>query len=275
MPDFTFFKEPRTSVYQELFDNTIKLETSSPFIKAFELEGAIAVICFQHATNVPASARTINFEDITDDAGIIIDNNLLNEVFETGTGSNTVDVDFGSIVVRNIKCKARTTNSTNSSGGGSASVSISYSTDDISYSGGGTVASSGGTPSSPNDSGVQTREDVAVNMRFARITFSRTSVNSSVPTNRVFECWDTVGLGTGQLSFEVFNDLEAKWDPIDLGFDALPLQNSDAGSSNTNKTTNGGDTDPNRVWPVGAGKVRAKLVIDDGCNAEIGILKVF
>ncbi len=275
MPDYTDFLVPRDSEYEELFDSTKKFAVSSPFTKEFDIKGATGLIFFQKATIQGTTARIITSEDISGDPNVLIDDNLGNSIAESGTGSNTVVIDFQSIAVRDISSKASTGNSTNSSGGGSASVSISYSTDNISYSGGGTICSSGGSPSSPNTCGPTTRTDVAVNMRYAKLTLSRSSVNTSNPSNTVFECWEGgTGLGTATVTFEVFRDLDSTWDAIDLGV-TLPTNSSSTGSTSTTQTLQGASTDPKRVFPKGASRIRAKMSVTDACDATVGVLKIF
>jgi len=272
MPDFDKLTRVPDSEYEELFDNTTKLASSSPFTKEFDIKGAVALILHQSATMVGTTARTIESNTNWANPTIITDDDLNNSTSTTVSGE--IIVDFGSIATREITSKGRAVIQATGGApvGASASVSISYSEDDVSYSGGGTVVQSNGIESQTVDN-TATRVDPGVSMRYAKLTATANpGANSYNPTCYGFEVFEGgTGLGTGTISFEILNELTGLWETLDIGFSSLPVQDSSVGS---NDTVQSGDIST-RNFPKGPGKIRAKYVITDGCDATAGIVKIF
>jgi len=284
MPDYSAYQEVRESEYEELFNNSLKVAASSPYTKVVDLKGAKGLVVFQKSTTVNTTARTETSGEGWASRANVIDDNLssaTNEIycvvgFSGGSATyGEIVIDFGSIAVRDIKSKANARIQCNSSGSGSSNVvvNIDYSEDDITYSGGGQVAFMNGG-NSKNANITTTRTDLAVSMRYARIFTS--GVGGSCDGHATaYEVWHAgTGLGTGQLSFEVLNELTGVWETYDIGLGTLAVMSS-AGADQT-ATNRSGVTDTEiRNFPKGPGKIRAKYVITDGSDAQCGILKVF
>jgi hypothetical protein len=265
LPDFTNLPKPTTSV--QLFDNSIK---TVELTQQFSVDGAKIIILLQKASHQDAGSRTITSEDLTGTADAMIDNNLSSSSGETGgVGfTKTIVIDFGSIAVRTINTKCNTGNSTNSSGGGSASASVAYSTDNVSYAGGGTVCASGGSPSSGNlASG--TRQDVGVNMRYAKITLFYSGESGGSVGGSAFcsECWDyNTGLGTSVLKIQIKNPDSGEW------VDYITASNFATQSSDTGTTDL---VNLSKTLPFDSNIVRAVLTPSGGVNTMVTILRIF
>jgi hypothetical protein len=283
MPDYNSFQVVRDSEYEELFDDSLKLEASSPYTKEIDLKGCIAFMLHQFSSHVSSPARTEVSEVGGWDGALVIDDDLNSttaEIHTVGTlsGSPTyceVVIDFGSIAVRDIATKAEARMSCNSSGMSTwySWVSVEYSTDDISYSGGGEVVRALGAQSGGQNI-TATREDLAVNMRYVKIYSGGSGSTACNGYGNVFETWiPGQSLGTATLTFEQWNPLTSAWETVDLGLTPTVV-NSDAGSNVTQKT-GVAEAAVSRNFPNGVGKIRAKYTITDGCNAKAGIQKIF
>jgi hypothetical protein len=281
MPDFG--TSPKSSKYIELFDNTLKLGANSPYTQEFDLAGARGFILHQQSTHVSSPARTkVSSQNWSDSTGPIDDdlNTATAHVycvagFSGGSPQQAIwIIDFGSIATRDISTKARASMSCNSSGSGSRNVQVNvqFSTDNVSYSGGGQVVNANGAQSGGQDN-TSTRTDLGVNMRYAKVYTSGAGGGVCNGNCSVFECWvPGQSLGTGNLTFELFNELTQAWETLSLGL--TPTQvNSDSG---TTVTQHYGLNDGNRLnLPTGAGRMRAKYTITDGCDAKAGIVLLY
>jgi len=278
LPDYSTYQEVRESEYEELFDSATKFALSSPYTKQIDLNGAKALIIFQKANVVPTEVRTINSTGGFSNTANIIDDNLNTETNHLNTENSPGPiVDFGDNAIRTIKVKTWSGALANSSGSSTTTVNIDFSDSptgpwiELVNVVTRTVGASG------SSNGATTSGDItpATAFRYVRYTASRSGAGSQVGFNTygVYEVWTAgSGLGTGQMSFQIFNDLTAAWETYSLEI-SIPLNDSGIGSSSTTRT--GVLNSEIRNFPKGAGKVRANLVITDGCDANIGMVKIF
>lgn len=262
--------------FETVFDSSVKTTEQTAL---FNTKGATNIVVMQTATNTPPTARVIESETNWSGAATAIDDNLNNETCtDIGTsvsGTGTMVVDFQSIATRNISTKARASLSCDSSGQSSntASVSVEYSTDNISYSGGGGIVSVAGSSSgSPNVT--STRTDNGVNMRYARITgvHNDATVNCSSYNACCFECFDDAGLGTSTIQFELLDDERSEWRVI-IPTSVFPTQDANTGSNNL--TMVGHNMTERYALPFTTTNLRIKMNVTNGVDTSVVVAKVF
>lgn len=274
MPDFNNI--PRTTTSVQLFDNSLK---NTELTQLFGLDGARMIIVLQKATHLATEARVITSETIASGgAENAIDDNQSTKCGQQtsgngGVGQFEIVIDFGSIAVRTINTKGESSAQADSSGGGSASCSISYSTDNVSYSGGGVIASVSGQASMTVTSTV-TRQDVGVNMRYAKFTTtSGTGGGSSWQYSYCYECWNPVsGLGSSTFKIQIKDPYSGDW------VDYIPTsdftgQNSDTGSTDLQQF--GENATKKYILPSNSDLLRGVITPTGGVNTMVTVLRVY